>query len=77
MDYLVQEKPDNVYILPYTKIFSDDEMEFVTSFTYTSYHISSGRLNYQDPSLDWEKIKNTLETVLPNIVTTPKPKLII
>ena len=90
-DYLIQEKPDNVYvlssykdsprtefdILPHTKIFSDDEIEFVTSFTYTNYLTITGRLNHLDSSLDWEKIKESLEMVPPPTVTTSKPETVI
>jgi len=90
-DYLIQEKPDNVYILsrfknstrmefdilPHAKIFSDDEMELITSFTYTSYLIITGRLNHRDPSLDWGKIKESLEMVPPQTTTISKPKIVI
>ncbi len=90
-EMLLQEKPYNVYILsrckdsprtefdilPHTKIFSDDEMEFITSFTYTNYFIITGRLNHQDPSLDWGKIKESLEMVPPPTVTISKPETVI
>ena len=90
-EVLVQEKPYNVYvlsrhkdsprtefdILPHTKIFSDDEMEFITSFTYTSCFIITGRLNHRDPSLNWGKIKESLEMVPPPTVTTCKPETVI
>jgi len=90
-DYLIQEKPDNVYILsrfknsprtefdilPHAKIFSDDEMELITSFTYTSYLTITGRLNHRDPSLDWRKIKESLEMVPPQTTTISKPKIVI
>jgi len=90
-DYLIQEKPDNVYILSrfkdsprtefdilaHAKFFSDDEMELITSFTYTSYLIITGRLNHRDPSLDWGKIKESLEMVPPQTTTISKPKIVI
>jgi len=90
-DYLIQEKPDNVYILsrfknsprtefdilPHAKIFSDDELELITSFTYTSYLTITGRLNHRDPSLDWRKIKESLEIVPPQTTTISKPKIVI